>query len=125
MTPSAQSARPEPEAIVALVHDDITRQFISLNVFATLYYARCDLEQGRLVLVDCGHTRPVYFRRRTGTCELPQGDKVPLGFSERESHRQVVFPLEAGDMVVFYSDGVTEARNTVGALFEVRYVHDE
>ncbi len=116
---SAQNALPEPEAIVGLVHNDITRQFISLNVFATLCYARFDLEQGHLVLVDCGHTKPVYFRRRTGTCELLQGDNMPLGFSERESYRQVVFPLEAGDMVVFYSDGVTEARNTVGAFFGV------
>jgi len=44
---------------------------------------------------------------------------MPLGFSERESYRQVVFPLEVGDMVVFYSDGVTEARNTAGAFFGV------
>jgi sigma-B regulation protein RsbU (phosphoserine phosphatase) len=116
---SAENALPGPEAIVRLVHNDLTRQFISLNVFATLCYARFDLEQGRLVLVDCGHTKPVYFRRRTGTCELLQGDNMPLGFSERESYRQVVFPLEAGDMVVFYSDGVTEARNTAGAFFGV------
>ena len=116
---STQNALPEPEEIVGLVHNDITRQFISLNVFATLCYARFDLEQGRLVLVDCGHTKPVYFRRRTGTCEILQGDNMPLGFSERERYRQVVFPLEAGDMVVFYSDGVTEARDTVGAFFGV------
>ena len=116
---SSQNALPEPEEIVELVHRDITRQFISLNVFATLCYARFDLEQGRLVLVDCGHTKPVYFRRQTGTCELLQGDNMPLGFSERESYRQVVFPLAVGDLVVFYSDGVTEARNAAGALFGV------
>jgi serine phosphatase RsbU (regulator of sigma subunit)/anti-sigma regulatory factor (Ser/Thr protein kinase) len=116
---SAQNALPEPEDIVGLVHRDITRQFISLNVFATLCYGRFDLEQGRLVLVDCGHTKPVCFRHRTGTCEILQGDNMPLGFSEQESYRQAVFPLEAGDMVVFYSDGVTEARNTAGAFFGV------
>jgi serine/threonine protein phosphatase PrpC len=42
---------------------------------------------------------------------------MPLGFSERESYRQVVLPLEAGDMVVLYSDGVTEARNKAGTFF--------
>ncbi len=119
LTTSAQNALPEPEEIVGLVHSDVTGQFISLNVFATLCYARFDLEQGRLVLVDCGHTKPVYFRRRTGTCEILQGDNMPLGFSERESYRQVVFSLEDGDMVIFYSDGVTEARNTAGAFFGV------
>ncbi len=44
---------------------------------------------------------------------------MPLGFSEQESYRQVVFPLEAGDVVVFYSDGVTEARNVAGEFFGV------
>jgi phosphoserine phosphatase RsbU/P len=119
LTASPKNALPEPEEIVELVHRDITRQFISLNVFATLCYARFDLEQGRLVLVDCGHTKPIYFQRQTGICELLQGDNMPLGFSERESYRQVVFPLAAGDMVVLYSDGVTEARNAAGAFFGV------
>src|SRR5262249_61171712 len=79
LTASAQNALPEPEEIVGLVHNDITGQFISLNVLATLCYAHFDLAQGRLVLVDCGHTKPVYFRRRTGTCEILQGDNMPLG----------------------------------------------
>ena len=77
LTASAQDTLPEPEEIVGLVHSDVTRQFISLGVFATLCYARLDLDQGRLVLVDCGHTKPVCFRRRTGTCELLQGDNMP------------------------------------------------
>ena len=113
---SAQNALPEPEEIVELVHRDITRQFISLNVFATLCYARFDLEQGRLVLVDCGHTKPVYFRRQTGTCELLQGDNMPLGFSERESYRQVVFPLAVGRpgrLLFRWSDGSTECGRRV------------
>jgi sigma-B regulation protein RsbU (phosphoserine phosphatase) len=97
----------------------VTRQFISLGVFATLCYARLDLEQQRLALVDCGHTKTVHFRRRTGTCEILQGDNMPLGFSEQEVYRQVVFALEAGDVLVFYSDGVTEARNAAGEFFGV------
>ena len=44
---------------------------------------------------------------------------MPLGFSAQEIYRQVVFPLEGGDVVVFYSDGVTEARNTAGEFFGV------
>ena len=119
LTASSQNALPEPEEIIELVHRDITRQFISLNVFATLCYARFDLEQSRLVLVDCGHTKPVYFRRQTATCEILQGDNMPLGFSERESYRQVVFPIAVGDLVVFYSDGVTEARDAAGTFFGV------
>ena len=116
---STHGPLPEPEEIVMLVHNEVTRQFISLGVFATLCYARLDLAQGRIAIVDCGHTKTVHFRHRTNTCETLQGDNMPLGFSARELYRQVVFPLEAGDVVVFYSDGITEARNAAGEFFGV------
>jgi sigma-B regulation protein RsbU (phosphoserine phosphatase) len=102
-----------------MVHHDVTTQFITLGVFVTLCYARLDLQHGQLTLVDCGHTKTVHFRHSTSSCVFLQGDNMPLGFSAQECYRQVVFPLAAGDVLVFYSDGVTEARNSTGAFFGV------
>ena len=116
---SASSALPEPEEIVALVHNEVTAQFISLGVFATLCYARLDVEQHSITIVDCGHMKTIHFRRQLGRCELLEGDNLPLGFSERETYRQIVFPLEAEDVLIFYSDGLTEARNATGEFFGV------
>jgi sigma-B regulation protein RsbU (phosphoserine phosphatase) len=99
---------PEPEEIVTLVHADVTSQFIGLESFATLCYARFDLETRRVALVDCGHTKTVHLQYHAGTCEMLQGENIPLGFSEREIYKQVSAPFEAGDMFFFYSDGVTE-----------------
>ena len=121
---SAPGSLPEPEEIIMLVHGEVTRQFISLGVFATLCYARLEPAQRRITLVDCGHTKTIHFRHRTGTCEMLQGENMPLGFSEEEIYRQVVFPLEAGDVVVFYSDGVTEARNAGEEFFGVARLID-
>ena len=119
-TSSAPGSLPEPEEIVTLVHAQVIRQFISLGVFATLSYARFDLAQRRITLVDCGHTKTVHFRRRTGTCATLQGNNMPLGFSEQETYQQVAFSLAAGDTVMFYSDGITEARNAQGEFFGVQ-----
>jgi sigma-B regulation protein RsbU (phosphoserine phosphatase) len=116
---SAQGSLPEPEAIVRLVHSEVTKQFISLNVFATLCYARFDLDLGRVTIVDCGHTKTVRFQQRTGRCQTLEGDNMPLGFSEHETYQPVAFPIEKGDVFVFYSDGVTEARNAAGEFFGV------
>ena len=44
---------------------------------------------------------------------------MPLGFSELEIYQQVSFPLAVGDVLVFYSDGLTEARNADGEFFGV------
>jgi sigma-B regulation protein RsbU (phosphoserine phosphatase) len=116
---SVQGALPEPEDIVRLVHHKVTKQFINLNVFATLCYARFELDREQVTLVDCGHTKTVHFQQRTGKCQTLQGDNLPLGFSEQEVYQQVTFPIEKGDVLVFYSDGLTEARNAAGEFFGV------
>ena len=116
---STQGVLPEPEAIVRLVHDEVTKQFINLNVFATLCYARFELDRKQVTLVDCGHTKTVHFHQRTKTCQTLQGDNMPLGFTEQEEYQQVTFPIEIGDVLVFYSDGLTEARNAAGEFFGV------
>ena len=108
---------PEPEEIVTSVHSDITRQFIGLESFATLCYARFDLEKRQVAVVDCGHTKTVHFRRPSGTCEMLQDAHAPLGVSEQEIYKQVAFPFAMGDLFVFYSDGVTEAQNEAGEFF--------
>ena len=119
LTSSPQKVLPEPEEIVLLVQREVAQRFISLGVFATLCYVRLDLARLRLTLVDCGHPKTVRFRSLTGACELLQGDNMPLGFSELETYQQVSFSLAGGDVLVFYSDGLTEARNTDGDFFGV------
>ena len=112
-----QGKLPAPEEIVTVVHTDVTRQFIGLESFVTLCYARFDLESRQVAFVDCGHTKTVHFQCRRGICETLRGRNIPLGFSEREIYQQVAVPFEAGDMFFFYSDGVTEAKNETGEFF--------
>jgi len=50
---------------------------------------------------------------------MVHGDNLPLGIREGEIFDQIAVPFEPGDMLLFYSDGVTEARNAAGELFGV------
>jgi len=108
---------PEPEEVVRMVHAGVTRQFIGLDFFATLCYARFDPSAHRVDFVDCGHTKTIHFRPRTQACEMLQGENVPLGVSEREVYQQISQPFEGGDVFFFYSDGLTEAQNESGEFF--------
>jgi len=117
---SAASDRtvPTPEEIVRAVHAEVTGQFIHLERFATLCYARFNLAARRVDWVDCGHTKTLHFHRRAGRCEaLDAGENMPLGFSEREVYTQVSHPFDTGDLFLFYSDGVTEAQDAEGVQF--------
>jgi hypothetical protein len=77
------------------------------------------VRQGRIELVDCGHTGTIQWHARTGQCDLLQSNNLPLGVSEDEIYSQLSFPFEPGDIFLFYSDGITEARNSAAELFGV------
>jgi sigma-B regulation protein RsbU (phosphoserine phosphatase) len=115
----ALGALPEPKEIVTLAHADIVRQLIDLESFVTVSYARFDLSRQRLDLVDCGHTGMMIVRARTGACEIVHGDNLPLGIREGEIFDQIAIAFEPGDLFVFYSDGITETRNSAGELYGV------
>lgn len=108
---------PEPQDIVLMTHQQIARQLINLDTFVTLCYARIHPSVGAVDMVDCGHTGVIQLHRREGSTELLHGENLPLGVREEEIFEQRSFPLAAGDLLLFFSDGITEARNAAGDMF--------
>jgi sigma-B regulation protein RsbU (phosphoserine phosphatase) len=108
---------PQPKDIVMLAHAEMVRHLIELESFVTLCYARLDLDQRALCVADCGHTGIVHWHAATGRCEVLQGDNPPLGIREGEIFDQFSVPFESHDVLLLFSDGITEARNAGGELF--------
>ena len=80
--------------------------------FVTFAAAILDLKTYNVTLVNAGHMPPL--RRRAGRADVEEvGDAIvglPLGVMDKP-YEQMTFPLERGDVLLFYTDGVTEARN--------------
>jgi serine phosphatase RsbU (regulator of sigma subunit)/anti-sigma regulatory factor (Ser/Thr protein kinase) len=119
MALSKHSKLPEPKEIVTLAHAEMVQQLITLENFVTLCYARVDLNTRTLDFVDCGHTGIIHVHGTTGQCELVRGDNLPLGIREGEIYDQIAVPVAPADVLLFYSDGITEARNSTRELFGV------
>src|SRR6266850_4679117 len=72
-----------------------------------------------LKYVNAGHNSPIVLRRDEDGCETlllkPVG--VPVGALEGSQYRSKSFQLEIGDVVVAYTDGVTESEDSVGDPF--------
>ena len=117
LTALAMKKLPEPEEIVMLAHAEIARQLIDLESFVTLCYARIDTARRLVKLVDCGHTGTIQLHSHSGRIDLLHGDNLPLGVIEGEKYKQISAPIELGDVLLFFSDGITEARNSFGELF--------
>ena len=86
-------------------------------MFVTLLYAVYDINTGKLTYANGGHTQP-YVRRANGEVfALPLTGGIAMGVLEGLEYSQETFMVEPGDVVFFYSDGVSEAMNRVGEEF--------
>lgn len=103
---------PTPEAALRQTNLTLLKDTES-GMFVTVYY--CILEPGgKFTGVNAGHNRPLLYRSEHRTHEfLPRGGR-PLGWFEDLPVEARVYQLEPGDMVVLYTDGLTESENILG-----------
>lgn len=104
-------------ALIAAAPEDMLRQVnqtilsdTQSEMFVTVYYAILQ-PGGQITGVNAGHNRPLLYRPRLGTFEfLPRGGR-PLGWFADLPVRAVEYTLEPGDILVYYTDGLSEAEN--------------
>ena len=93
-------------------------------MFVTVLYSIYDPETGTLTYSNGGHDAPLLVRS-DGTSELlPLTGGVALGVAPDFEFPSQSVQLEAGDTVVLYTDGVTEAMNGEGEQFGVSRMHE-
>jgi sigma-B regulation protein RsbU (phosphoserine phosphatase) len=69
--------------------------------------------------VNAGHPPPLLKRSSDGkTYPLDTVVSYPLGIEESETFEEATVQLEPGDTLLLYTDGITEARDTEGNMFE-------
>ena len=86
------------------------------NRFVTLFYAELDPEKGSLSFLNSGHNPPLIVHAG-GTMEQLAAGGLPLGIMPNADFREGRTRLHPGDVLVIYSDGVTEAVNPKGEEF--------
>lgn len=90
------------------------------NRFATFAMIRLAVD-GTLTAVNAGHC-PMLIRRSSGAIEQINSSGLPLGILEAARYRETTSHLEPGDLLVMYTDGLTEAENPNEEEFGVERV---
>ncbi len=85
-------------------------QTTSAESFVTLFYAELDPAGHQLVYCNAGHEHPFLFRA-DGTVDRLQTDGLPLGVLPGVHFDDAVASIGAGDVLVVFSDGVTDSTN--------------
>ena len=89
---------------------------IPANRFVTLFYAELDPMPGTLSFLNAGHNPPLIIHA-AGTVEQLASGGLPLGIKRDAEYREGRTQLQPGDVLVIYSDGVTEAVSPTGEEF--------
>ena len=100
---------------IAAVNRYLTES-IPPNRFVTLFYAELNPETGRLTFLNAGHNPPLIVHAG-GTMEQLASGGLPLGIMADAEFREGKTQLHPGDVLVIYSDGVSEAVNPTGEEF--------
>jgi serine phosphatase RsbU (regulator of sigma subunit) len=87
------------------------------EMFLSAFYATLDTRSGRLVYANAGHNRPLWLRVATGECQQLAARGIILGMLEEIELEERQVELAPGDLVVFYTDGVTEAMDADEQMF--------
>lgn len=87
-----------------------------IQKFATLFYSILDCEQHHVEYAKAGHEAPFLFSKNTEVRRLTTGGTI-LGFMENSSYNEETIPFKPGDVLVIYSDGITEAMNEEAEQF--------
>ncbi len=87
------------------------------SMFVTMFYAVLDPASGLLQYVNGGHNLPCLVKPSGEVTWLPGDSGIVLGVIDEFPYQQHSMQLEEGDIVFFYTDGVTEAMDEAGNQF--------
>ncbi len=96
--------------IVRSINDALSADF-AVDKFATLFFMIYNRETGELSFSNAGHGPLFCYRAGLGKCTVTSLDGMPIGITEDVEYQHAKVRLDPGDIVVLYTDGISEMRN--------------
>lgn len=112
-----------PARMVRLLNDFLLG-FSRLETFATLFVGMIDLAHGQLTYCSAGHPPAIYIHEDTHEIQTLDEQSGVVGAFKGMTYHDGHVNIKAGDGLLLYTDGVTEARNPSGAFFAETGLHD-
>jgi len=96
--------------IAEMVNNSLSADF-AIDKFATFFFMIYDRRNQMLEFANAGHGPLFCYRKNRHKCTVTQIDGVPIGVMDGVDYAQSRVPFNAGDIIVLYTDGITEMRN--------------
>jgi serine phosphatase RsbU (regulator of sigma subunit) len=107
----------QPELVLSAANRRLLTD-VHYNMFVTVFYGVLDLTTGTLVYCNAGHNPPYVLSAQNGEKVHPlRRTGIALGIGEDMTWKQESLQLATGDVLLLYTDGVTEAQDPKGQFF--------
>ena len=88
------------------------------SMFVTVFYGILNIETGDIEYTNAGHNPPYIIRANGNVETLPLSENIVAGMFEDFTFSQSTLKLEKNDSLILFTDGVTEAFNTSGEMYD-------
>jgi serine phosphatase RsbU (regulator of sigma subunit) len=105
----------QPDLIIKSVNTRLLAD-TAADLFVTVFYTEFDPATGGLDYCNAGHIPPVHIHCGTVTTLGRTG--MALGVEESADWRRAAMKMAPGDILVLYTDGVTDAQNAAGDFYD-------
>jgi sigma-B regulation protein RsbU (phosphoserine phosphatase) len=97
-----------PQVLLKYLNDHLAESYARAGTFVTAFYAIFDPKTRSLTYSRAGHNPPRLVRGNQ-VLSLDKAGGLPLGILEDQSYPRTCLTLEPGDLLLLYTDGITEA----------------
>jgi Serine phosphatase RsbU, regulator of sigma subunit len=109
-------------SVVKAINDSLSADF-AIDKFATLFFLIYNRATEELAFSNAGHGPLFCYRAAENVCTRTSLDGVPIGIMEEVDYKQAKVRFHPGDIVVLYTDGITEMRNEHKEEYGLHRVH--
>ncbi|MDQ7824089.1 MAG: GAF domain-containing protein [Candidatus Eremiobacteraeota bacterium] len=106
----------QPREVLSMVNNLIIPE-AGDDKFISLFYMEVDIKKKFIKFSSAGHEPPIYCSHATRELRLLETEGLLIGVSYDAKFRQEEITFENNDILVLYTDGITEARGGKGEIF--------
>lgn len=110
--------RHRPSQVLAHLNQVIYADLEHSNRFATLFYSEYDPNTRLLTFSNAAHNPPLLWRHVTGSLHRLDAFGMMIGLEADNAYAEQQVQLQAGDVVLYYTDGLTDAADPRGNRFD-------
>jgi PAS domain S-box-containing protein len=113
-----------PAEMLMLLNRFLYQDLTNAGFFLSLFYLQYDSEMQQIRYANAGHPPPLVTNALKSDCAHLDADGLLLGVQEQVVFEEKSIHLSVGDLILFYTDGLTEAENAHGEFFGLERVRD-